>query len=216
MERIADLVEAEIRRAPFLEWALAERIINHSALARRVRPRIERASGRRVSVSAVMMALRRLEPRATKRLGGREKSAASFGEVTVRSGLMEFTYHNSATIRTKQSRLLARIGRAPDAFATFTQGVSQGMLIVNSRFEPQVEECFAGEHRVAVLRDLSAVVLRLAPAVVRTPGTYYRILKQLAWDDINVIDVVSTYTEFTIVVEDHQVDRAFAALRALR
>jgi hypothetical protein len=56
-------------------------------------------------------------------------------------------------------------------------------------------------------------VIRLAPSTVRSPGVYYSILKQLAWRAINVVDVVSTYTEFTIVVEHADVDRAFAALR---
>lgn len=214
MDRIADLVEAEVRRAPFLEAAMGEGIINLSALARRLRPRIERALVRKVSPSAVMMALRRLGPRTSRRLGRRD-AAVALGEVTVRSGLMEFTFHNSATLRAKQGRFLARVAHVADAFVTYTQGVSQAMLIVNARFARQVEECFAGEHRVATMGDLSAVVLRLTPAVVRTPGAYYRILKQLAWENVNVVDVVSTYTEFTIVIEDRQVDIAFAALRAL-
>jgi hypothetical protein len=46
------------------------------------------------------------------------------------------------------------------------------------------------------------MVLRLPPAIVKTPGAYYRILKQLAWENINLIDGVSTYTEFTIVLDD--------------
>jgi hypothetical protein len=215
MRRIADLVDDEVRRTPFLEAALADGIVNYSALARRLKPRIERELLRKVSASAVMMALRRLETRVARRTGGRAAASIGVGDLTVRSGLMEFTYHHSATIRGKQGRLLARLGHGADAFATYTQGVSQVMLIVNARFERVVEECLAGEHRVATVRGLSALVLRLSPSVVRTPGAYYRILKELAWENINVVDVVSTFTEFTIVIEDRQVDLAFATLRAL-
>ncbi|MBM4185987.1 MAG: aspartate kinase [Gemmatimonadetes bacterium] len=215
MTRIADVVEREVRRLPFVEAALGDGLFNMSALARQLQPRIRRVIGRPVSDSAIMMALRRLEPRVTRRLVGPRHAAAPVTELTVRSDLMEFAFLSSPTIRTKQGRLLARLGRFQDAFVTFTQGVSQAMLIVNDRFERQVEECFDGEHRVATVKGLSAIVLRLAPSVVRTPGAYYRILKQLAWDHVNVIDVVSTYTEFTIVIEDRQVDVAFAALRAI-
>ena len=215
MDRISDIVEDEIRRTPFLEAALIDGIINHSALARRLRPRIERRLLRKASVAAIMMALRRLGTRIGKRTGGRARAGPELGELTIRSNLMEFTFRNSPTLRAKHRRLLGRLAHAPEAFVTYTQGISQAMLIVSAGLARVVEESFAGEARIATLRNLSAMVLRLPPAVVKTPGAYYRILKQLAWENINVIDVVSTYTEFTIVLDDSQVSAAFAALRGL-
>lgn len=215
MDRISDIVEDEIRRTPFLEAALIDGIINHSALARRLRPRIERRLLRKASVAAIMMALRRLGTRIGKRTGGQARAGPELGELTIRSNLMEFTFRNSPTLRAKHRRLLGRLAHAPEAFVTYTQGISQAMLIVSAGLERVVEESFAGEARIATLRNLSAMVLRLPPAVVKTPGAYYRILKQLAWENVNVIDVVSTYTEFTIVLDDSQVSAAFAALRGL-
>ncbi|NOT06815.1 MAG: aspartate kinase [Gemmatimonadales bacterium] len=214
MRRISEAVEEEVRRTAFLEGALADGLINYSALARRLRPRLERQLLRKVSVAAIGMALRRLEPRVARRTGPRPKGGAP--ELTVRSNLMEFTFRNSPTLRAKQRRLLARLANRPDAFVTYTQGVSEAMLIVSADLERAVEELFRGEARVATLRHLSAVILRLSPAIVRTPGAYYRILKQLAWENINIVDVVSTYTEFTIVLDDSQVGAAFAVLREAR
>ena len=214
MLRVSDVVEEEVRRAPFLEAALVDGIVNHSALARRLRPGVERRLLRKVSIAAVMMAVRRLEPEVSRRIGGRRPMPA-VGDLTVRSNLMEFTFRTSATLRASHRRFLGRLAHAPDGFVTYTQGVSQVMLIVSASLERAVEEAFAGESRVATLKNLSALVLRLAPTVVKTPGAYYRILKQLAWQDINVIDVVSTYTEFTIILDDGQVNAAFAALRTL-
>jgi aspartokinase len=214
MLRVSDVVEEEVRRTPFLEAALMDGLINHSALARRLRPSVERRLLRKVSVAAVMMAVRRLEPEVSRRIGGR-RSMPAVGDLTVRSNLMEFTFRNSATLRASHRRFLGRLAHVPDGFVTYTQGVSQVMLIVSASLERAVEEAFEGESRVATLKNLSALVLRLAPTVVKTPGAYYRILKQLAWQEINVIDVVSTYTEFTIILDDAQVNAAFAALRSL-
>ncbi|MBI3366167.1 hypothetical protein HY041_00875 [Candidatus Roizmanbacteria bacterium] len=39
------------------------------------------------------------------------------------------------------------------------------------------------------------------------------LLKSLAWMGINVIEVVSSYTELTIVLENKDVDRAFSVLK---
>ena len=44
------------------------------------------------------------------------------------------------------------------------------------------------------------------------PGVHYTILKQLAWNDINLVEAVSTYSEFTIILERDVVDRAFSVL----
>ncbi len=215
MRRISDLVEAEVRASPFLEKALGDGIVNHSALARRIRPRIEKAMLERVSVAAITMALRRLRPAVLRRTGVRNPRVGRIREITVRSDLVELTFHNSATIRERQRTLLGRLARAHDTFLTYTQGVSEVMLIVSSRAEKTVTEVMAGEQLMATVRSLAALVIRLGAEVVRTPGVYYGILKELAWQGVNVVDVVSTSTEFTIVVENAQVEVAFATLRRL-
>jgi len=44
---------------------------------------------------------------------------------------------------------------------------------------------------------------------------HYSILKQLAWSNINVIEVVSTYTEFTVIIDNARIDTAFSVLKNL-
>ena len=47
-------------------------------------------------------------------------------------------------------------------------------------------------------------------------GLYYHIFKQLAWNGINVYEVVSTTNEFTILVENQYVNESFAVLNSIR
>ena len=46
-------------------------------------------------------------------------------------------------------------------------------------------------------------------------GIYYFILKKIAWEGINISDLISTMHEFTIIVDDESVDRAFSILKGL-
>jgi aspartokinase len=48
---------------------------------------------------------------------------------------------------------------------------------------------------------------------VTTPGVYGKILRTLEWNGINVVEVASTYTEFTIILKDGDIDRAFATIK---
>ena len=86
-------------------------------------------------------------------------------------------------------------------FVTFTQGVLEVTAIFDAALLPAAERIFAEETVLARLERLAAITIRLAPETVHTPGVHYAVLKQLAMRDINVVEVVSTYTELTIILE---------------
>jgi hypothetical protein len=213
MKRISDVVEEYVLETPLVEEHLSLGLLNLSALARHLRPAIRRSLQRPVSEAAIMMALKRLAPRVAKRTRRPATRTARPSDLIVRSNLVELTYHASETVREKHRRLLNRVDRADDAFLTYTQGASEVMLMVSAGLEKTAVEIFTGERLVSRVRNLSAIVIRLAPETFQTPGVYYAILKRLAWQNLNVVDVVSTFTEFTIVVANDEVDKAFSALR---
>ena len=97
-------------------------------------------------------------------------------------------------------------------FLTFTQGLFETTIITSTPLVPAVEKAFAAEQRIARLDDLAAVVIRLPADSVHQPGVHYSLLKQLAWHGLNVVEVVSTYTELTVVFARQDVDRAFSVL----
>ena len=48
------------------------------------------------------------------------------------------------------------------------------------------------------------------------PGIYYFIFQRLAWEGIVLYEVISTTNEFTILVDEDQVDRAFKVIKDLK
>lgn len=188
--------------------------LNLTAVARRLRPTIETELLKEVSEAAIVMALRRLSVQRRPRRASVDKLLGNLGELTLRSGLVEVTFHASESLLDKQHQLMHLLARRRDRFVTFSQGVSEVTIILSRSAMRDVTRIFAGERVVARLDSLSALTVRLPAGVVTTPGVYYSVLKQLAWNDINVIEVVSTYTELTIVLANADVDRAFTALKA--
>ncbi|MDB4344442.1 hypothetical protein OAA35_01030 [bacterium] len=45
---------------------------------------------------------------------------------------------------------------------------------------------------------------------------YYYIFKKLAWTGINIVEIISTTNEFTLVVSDDDIDKAFSILIGLK
>ena len=88
-------VETVIKRKPFLEGALVEGLINLSALARQLKPEVEKMVGKEVNDSAVIMALNRLVPRleliSTMKV---KRVVENMGDIIVRSDLSDYTFVN--------------------------------------------------------------------------------------------------------------------------
>ena len=211
MITINELFEQIILRTPFLEEGLSQGIINLSALSRKVRPQIEQQLLKPVSESAILMALKRLLPDIMSKSENMDINLKA-GDITVRSGLTEFTYSKSGTLIENKMRLLDEIKSSGDFFVTITQGVHETTTIVNSSLKKRLEEIFRGETLIKKIDDLAAITIRLTGDMVYLPGVHYNILKQLAWHNINVIEVVSTYTEFNIILQKKEVDTSFSIL----
>lgn len=144
MITINELLEQIILRTPFLEEGLSQGIINLSALSRKIRPQIEKELLKPVSESAILMALKRLLPDIMSKSETMDINLKA-GDITVRSGLTEFTYLKSATLIENKMQLLDEIKSSGDFFVTITQGVHETTMIVNSSLEKRLEEIFHGE-----------------------------------------------------------------------
>ncbi len=65
------------------------------------------------------------------------------------------------------------------------------------------------------LNNLSSITIALPKEAVKTPGIFYFFLKSLAWEGINVINIVATVTELTLILEEKDTNRAFSIIQSL-
>lgn len=213
MLTIPNAVEEVIKKKPFLEGALVEGLVNLSALARQLKPEIEKRVGKGVNDSAVIMALNRLVPRLELMSQMKfKKVVQNIGDIIVRSNLADFAFLNSPTLYECQAELLERVRSMKDVFCTFSQGIYETTLVVSSAIVPLVNEIFVKETNIAKSENLSSITVKLPADNAVCPGVYYYIFKELAWDNINIAEVISTTNEFTVVVSDEDIHRAFTIL----
>ena len=102
-----------------------------------------------------------------------------------------------------------------DAFYTVSRGISETTLIVNSKLGLILEANFKANKLLTKTDGLSAITMKLPEENVKTEGIYYFILKQLAWHNISLEEVISTTNEFTIVVDSKMISKAFSVLTDL-
>ncbi|NER12940.1 aspartate kinase [Leptobacterium flavescens] len=217
MKTISSVVEGYIKSKPFLQSALAQGIINLTSLSRIIKPEIEDQLGKEVRNGAVVMALKRLsdelEFRATHKI---VKTLKNIGEITVRSSLNDYTFKVSDTILQNMALLITKIEDNKNAFYTSSRGVNETTIVVSNNIAKDVEEVFRKERMIEKIENVSSITVKLPKENVTIPGIYYFIFQRLSWEGVNIFEVISTTYEFTILVGEDQIDKAFKVIKDLK
>ncbi|MEY3237016.1 MAG: hypothetical protein RI883_1117 [Bacteroidota bacterium] len=217
MNSIGKITEDLINRSPFLREAMTDDLINVSALARKLKNEIEDLAGKEVNEGAIVMAIKRMTPGLYHRLNIKITNVmGDIGDFLVRSNLEDFTYENSDSFKANQAALIEEINKDNDSFFTLCKGVTETTFIVSSQHSETVTRMFKNAKLKSHTKDLASVTLKLPSINTEIYGIYYYILKHLAWEGINIIEIVSTSNEFTVVVKQDDVDKAFKILMQLK
>ncbi|WP_457616611.1 hypothetical protein [Lutibacter sp.] len=217
MKTIATCVEEILVSQPFLEDALNRNILNYSALAEELKNPISKMLRKPVKSGAIMMALRRYSP--PKEMANKiklNKVLKNLGDITVRSDLSDYTFKNSNTLIHSHLKMLELIKDNPYVFYTFTRGVHESNVLITSSLKAQIELSYENEVCTSIQDNLSAITIGLPKENTKIAGLYYQFFKRLAWEGISLYEVVSTTNEFTILVEESVVDKAFSAIKGLK
>ncbi len=216
MKTIASCVEQIIASKPFIEEALNEQIINYSALAENLQGQISDMLRKDVKTGAIMMALRRYnQPLNTGTSIKLKQMFNNLGDITVRSGLSDFTYSNSKTLINSNKRVLDKIHSKDNIFYAFTRGIYESNIVITSSERETVVNEFKNEQQIGLQENLSAITISLPRENSKVVGLYYQIFKKLAWEGVTLYEVISTTNEFTVLVEDKLVDKAFSVIKSL-
>ncbi|GFD76940.1 hypothetical protein KUL113_63600 [Tenacibaculum sp. KUL113] len=217
MKTIQEAVEITIRKTPFIEEALNEKLINVSSLAREILPEVSKLLKKEVKVGAVMMAINRLSPANELRVRKNIKRLAlNLGDVIVRSDLCDFTFKNTTSLLKEIAKILSKSADSKDYFLTVSQGIFETNIVTSKNLQPFVEEIFKKEALINNVNDLASITIKLPKGNLDQSGIYYFILKQFAWANIAVQEVISTTHEMTIVVKERDVNETFAILMDLK
>ena len=217
MNSIGKITEDLINRSPFLREAMSENLINISSLARKLRPEIEEIYKKEVNEGAIVMAIKRMPPGYYHQLDLKIKNVmGEIGDVLVRSNLTNFTFENSDTLKEKQLELMNVLNKENDSFFAITRGITETTIIVSASHTAVIDQLFKKEKLTTSAKNLASVTVKLPPVNTELHGVYYYILKHLAWEGINIAEVISTSNEFTTVVSQLDIDRAFSILMKLK
>ena len=214
MKTIQEAISTIIKTKPYLEESLNEGIINLTALANQLMPEVEKLLSKEVKTGALVMAIKRHYPGKLTQINIQANNLIkNISNIIVRSDISVFTYENTQELPSLLAKLSSELSLHKGLFYTFSQGVFETTVIINNRAEDRLYQILSSVKWLSFTRNLSCITLYLPDDNTEIPGYYYFILKKIAWEGINIVEILSTTNEFSIIVSDDDVDRVFSVLK---
>lgn len=217
MKTIQETVETIIKRTPFIEEAMQDKLINVSSLARLIQEEVELTLGKPVKTGAIMMSINRMSPIELIKIRKNIKALSlNLGDFIVRSDLYDYTFKNSNTLHKQISLIFAKIGINRESFFTVSQGIFETNIVISANLKDDIDKIFMDEELISSMSKLASITIKLPKINLEQSGVYYFILKQLAWANIPVQEVISTTHEITLVVKEKDINKTFSILIDLK
>lgn len=210
MVTVAKVVEKIVKENPSLEIMLSKDLISYSKLARYVKAEVKKELGREVKDSAIIVAVKRLQERSAKAYGRPVEFTAR--NISTHSNLMEVAVLNSPRLADRISRVYSLPEMEEGALLHISEGRNQAIFVFSENIEGKVRGILEGEKMLLEIKGLSQLSITFGKEMLETPGFLVYVLKELAWNGINVVEIISTYTELNIIVESEALTKAYKIL----
>jgi len=212
---ISHLVKKIVNDKPFLQEALAQKIISYGNLAEQLTPKIEEELGKSIKHSAVVMALRRYSDE-LKDLHEKVKPFDYRSEIVMKTNICDINAVKSPALVNKLNKLYSIVDFEKGDVLNIIVGNFEISIVTNEKYKDDVIKFLKGEKILNKESNLVALTIRFGSSeFFNTPGVVFTIIRKLAWENINIYEIVSTMTELTLILDKKNSMKAYDALQGL-
>ena len=213
MVTVSHLVKKIVSENTFLLEAMCKNLISYGNLAEQLKPEIERELQKEVKESAIIMALRRYE----EELQDFDKKIKKFkfqGEIIVRTNIIDFNIVKSSNLLNKIKNLYSLVNFGKGDTLNIILGSNEVSIVTNEKYKDKLPNFLKGEKILNKEFDLVALTIVFeGKNFLTTPGVIFTAIRKLAWEQINIYEIVSTMTELTFILGKKDSMKAYNALQ---
>ena len=213
MVTISHIVENIIKRRPLLQEAILNNIVSYAALAEQLSPEIEKELNKKINHSAVVMAVRR---NSEKIINSFKKKKFDYNaEIIMKSNLFDVSVAKSSNLLKNLKDIYNIVNYEKGDTLNIIHGNYEISIIISSRYKDKLMNILKNEKIINKEENLCSLTLNFSEDYFDTPGVISEITRRLAWENINLIEIVSTYTELTFIISKKEVNLAYNSLQNL-
>lgn len=195
-----------------LQDALTRKYGNYTAIARIIKPKVEKGLGRKVNFESVVTSVKRVKPRFELAQSRGIESVLAQSVVNVRTDVAKLSVE-----KTKRSMESARnlMASYQEEFLQVSESNSAITMVFDQKLLSSVHKRFHDDDILDEQSDLAAAIVHSPVEIVRTTGVVLSIYAKIAENHVNIEDTVSCFTDTIIVIRMDQVARTFSTLTDL-
>ena len=213
MVTVSHIVQNKIDKKTYIQESMSKNIVSYALLAKQLQPEIEEELGRSVKKHAIEMALRRY----SEQIKQKHKTIAFdySSDIIMKTKICDIAAVRSPTLLVKLRKLYDIIDFGRGDILNIIQGSSEVSIITNERYKQSLLEILDNEKILITEDNLVSLTMTFSKDFFYTPGIIFNIIRNVAWEDINIYEIVSTNTELTFIIHKNDAMRAYKALEKL-
>lgn len=213
MLKVSDIVREIVFSSEPELTVLCRRTLNLSAYAKRIQPQVERLARKPVQVGTIVVALSRL----SSELKDEDPllPVVELDGVAVKTNLAEIAFDKTANNKLRAQSLYTEKEFAQADFLTITYGASEISIFAPTVLVPKVLKNFKPDTPKLFLDNLAALTVQFSQRYIETPNMYFALLRVLAVRKLNIVELISTYTELTFLVKQSDLNELFGLMNSL-
>ena len=213
MKKISVIVQENIMSSETALTALSHGYMNLSSYAKMIKPEVQRQAMKPVSEASIVVALSRLQKNV--KMTGPILPRVVLDNISVKSDLIEFAFEKTQATEDRLKRLYLDATLSSADFFTVTHGIGEISIVVPKYLKKSVLTAYRNHTPKLVLENIASITIKFSAKYLNTPNTFYSLLHHFAMRRINIIEIISTFTETTFILSHKDLNDGFAIINTL-
>jgi hypothetical protein len=187
-------------------------LINYHALAARIKPTVDRTTGRDVNVNTIVVIIKRFSDAQSKIGLPLTTSILRNSKMTLSSGVVDVTINPKReafiTELKKLVELSAELNERPHIFPL----VSSIKIIADANDYEKLKTALKSRYSLKPRLNAAKITIHLSEEAERSPGIAAYITDLLYRNGINIVDAFLGYEEIILILDESDGPRAYTIL----
>ena len=212
---VAYYVKEIINRSPFISEMLIQEVISYSNLALFIKPKVESLYGSEVSSASIVMAIRRYTQDLKKMNHIEKKSSRIDYEIQMKTNIYDVNIKRSPSFISNVPTVYSLVKSESGDFINLSIGEYEIVITISDKYRGALDTILADENVINREDDMVALTISFKDNnFLETPGITYLATRKLAWENINIYEIVSTLNVLTFIIKKKDSLQAYGVLQA--
>jgi aspartokinase len=214
MVTISHIVTKLINDNIYLQEAIGKGIASYGSVAKQLKPDIEGELNKEVAHYAIVAAIRRYSERMNYKFQD-IKFDANTSEVNLKTNVMDINVLRTLSLFDKLKRIYDIIKFEKGDILHIIYGKNSVSIVTNERYKDNICEYLRDERIMNIEENLVSLSFTIDKSLVKRAGVLFQIVRNFAWENINIMEVISIDLEITFIVDVKDAVRGYKALQRL-